>query len=255
MVAVGATATRSFSAMSVVPGGELSVTITARGYGSPGRVEETLPNGFSYVEGSTTPGPEDIRVSVQDQTVRFTLAGDEEFTYKVTASSTEGNYTFDGVLKDEDKVSYPVGGDTGMTVKPTTPAVKPTTPAVKPTPPPTVAPTPPPTSRRRGGGGGGGGGFPAAPVSVKPVAEGFISDQTLKVGDAALELSLTDKFKDPRNRALTYAVLASNPAVALAEVKDGYLVITPRRAGQDQDYGDGDGSGRAERPAGAHRDG
>ena len=93
--------------------------------------------------------------------------------------------------------------------------------------------TPPPTRRtRRRGGGGGGGGFAAAPVSVKPVAEGFIADQTLKVGDAALELSLTDKFKDPRNRALTYAVLVSNPAVALAEVKDGYLAITPVAPGK-----------------------
>jgi hypothetical protein len=56
-------ATRSFSGItSVSAGGELSVMITAREYGSPGRVEETLPDGFSYVDGSTVPGPEDIRV-------------------------------------------------------------------------------------------------------------------------------------------------------------------------------------------------
>ena len=35
-------ATRSFSTMSVAPEGELSVTITARDYGSPGRVEENI---------------------------------------------------------------------------------------------------------------------------------------------------------------------------------------------------------------------
>ena len=79
--------------------------ITAREYGSPGRVEETLPDGFSYVDGSTVPGPEDIRVTtvVGDDgrtTVRFTLEGDEEFTYKVTASGTPASYTFNGVLKD-----------------------------------------------------------------------------------------------------------------------------------------------------------
>ena len=84
-----------------------------------------MPDGFSYVEGSTTPGPEDIRVSVQDQTVRFTLAGDEEFTYKVTASSTEGDYTFVGILKDENRDSYPVGRDAVVTVTAGTPEPSP----------------------------------------------------------------------------------------------------------------------------------
>ena len=315
-------ASRSFSVTSVAPDGELTVTVTASDYGAGGRVEETLPAGFSYVDGSATPS--DIRVTRDGQTVRFTMRGTDEITYRVMASSTAGSYTFDGVLKDENKVSYPVGGDLSVDVGPNAArsfsadslrtggsvdvtimardygpigAVVETLPAgftyVSSTPaspehdgrnltfallgpnetvtytvtassvagphtfsgeliddregrhtiggddgvtvvtPPTVAPTPPPTKppptrrTRRRGGGGGGGGFAAPPVSVKPVAEGFISDQTLKVGDAALELSLTDKFKDPRNRALTYAVLASNPAVALAEVKDGYLVITP----------------------------
>jgi hypothetical protein len=115
-------ATRSFSGItSVSAGGELSVMITAREYGSPGRVEETLPDGFSYVDGSTVPGPEDIRVTtvVGDDgrtTVRFTLDGEEEFTYKVTASSTEGNYSFSGILKDEDRAPHQIRGDSMITV-------------------------------------------------------------------------------------------------------------------------------------------
>ena len=120
----GPSAMRSFSGItSVSAGGELSVMITAREYGSPGRVEETLPDGFSYVDGSTVPGPEDIRVTtvVGDDdrtTVRFTLAGDEEFTYKVTASGTPASYTFNGVLKDHDNISHTVGGDSMITVGP-----------------------------------------------------------------------------------------------------------------------------------------
>ena len=118
----GPSAMRSFSGItSVSAGGELSVMITAREYGSPGRVEETLPDGFSYVDGSTVPGPEDIRVTtvvVDDgrTTVRFTLEGDEEFTYKVTASGTPASYTFNGVLKDADRNSHTVGGDSMITV-------------------------------------------------------------------------------------------------------------------------------------------
>jgi hypothetical protein len=153
----------------------------------------------------------------------FALLGpNETVTYTVTASSVAGPHIFSGELIDDQGTKHTVVGVDRVTVV--------TPPTVEPTPVPT---TPPPTRRpRRRGGGGGGGGFAAAPVSVKPVAEGFIADQTLKVGDAALELSLTDKFKDPRNRALTYAVLASNPAVALAEVKDGYLAITPVAPGK-----------------------
>ena len=112
----GPNARRAFFAPSVAPGGELEVTVTVGGYGAGGRVEETLPAGFSYVDGSTTPA--DIRVTLDGQTVRFTMQGTTEFTYKVTASGTPGSYTFNGVLKDEDRVSYPVGGATSVTVEP-----------------------------------------------------------------------------------------------------------------------------------------
>ena len=108
-------ASRSFSPPSVAPGGELEVTVTVGGYGAGGRVEETLPAGFSYVDGSAAPA--DIRVTLDGQTVRFTMTETTEFTYKVTASSTEGDYTFNGMLKDLDRNSYPVGGASTVTVQ------------------------------------------------------------------------------------------------------------------------------------------
>ena len=42
-------ASRSFSPVPVDPDAELTVTITAAGYGAFGQVVETLPAGFSYV--------------------------------------------------------------------------------------------------------------------------------------------------------------------------------------------------------------
>ena len=154
-ITVGAVATRSLPTGPVRVGTQMDVMMTARGYGSPGRVEETLPDGFSYVDGSTVPGMEDIRVTAVSgddgrTTVRFTLDGDEEFTYKVTASGTPGTYTFMGVLKDEDKVENVVAGDSRVMVEA----------------PATIAPTPTRRPSSRGGGGGGGGGYAPLPIAT-----------------------------------------------------------------------------------------
>ena len=46
------TATRSLSATTVAAGGQVTVTINASDYGQFGAVVETLPAGFSYVEGA-----------------------------------------------------------------------------------------------------------------------------------------------------------------------------------------------------------
>ena len=100
-------------------------------------------------------------------------------------------------------------------------------PVVEP-PPVTQGPT---TGRRRRSGGGGGGAI-VPPVSGRPAAQGFIADPTLDVGGAPLVVSLSDKFKDPDNQALTYTVLASKPAVATAQVINGNVVITPLGPGK-----------------------
>ena len=86
-------ANRSFSANTVAPEAEVVVTIDVSGYGQYGIVEETLPEGFSYVSSN---GPNGIDRG--NQVVEFLLIsrGVDSFTYTVTASGTEGSYTFDG---------------------------------------------------------------------------------------------------------------------------------------------------------------
>ena len=86
-------ANRGFSETWVRPGTELTVTITATGYGGLGQVVETLPAGFSHASSSLP----DASV-VEGQTVIFTLLGNDAFTYTVTASGEEGAYSFAGVF-------------------------------------------------------------------------------------------------------------------------------------------------------------
>ena len=111
----GPSATRSFSPTMVEAGGEVVVTITAANYGGFGRVTETLPDGFEYVSSTL----EDAAVRVDGQTVRFTLQGDSEFDYTVTAPDTvtaTTNYDFMGTLRDSDRENHVVGGSTVIRV-------------------------------------------------------------------------------------------------------------------------------------------
>ena len=119
-------ATRSFSSTSVAGGGRVVVTIQVANYGGIGRVTETLPAGFAYVD--STHGS--AGVSVNGQEVRFTLQVDSSVAYTVTASRTAGSHSFSGMLRDSDTNDHTVGGATRITVR----------------------------SPSLGGGGGGGGG-------------------------------------------------------------------------------------------------
>ena len=113
-----ATATRTLPAAAVDPGANFNVGIVAAGCGGMGQVVETLPAGFSYVSCDS----EDVIVTPTDNTVKFAFMGDgANFNYTVTASATEGPYSFDGIVKDENTNSYPVVGDTDITVGPTGP--------------------------------------------------------------------------------------------------------------------------------------
>ena len=111
--ASGAMATRSFSTPAVAAGGQLVVTIEANNFGSFGGVTETLPTGFSYVSSSLLPV---YLVVATGQEVRFTLFGESNFTYTVTASNTAGSYSFSGVLKDSTGIDYQVAGPSVITV-------------------------------------------------------------------------------------------------------------------------------------------
>ena len=92
-----ASAERSFDPATVAPGGSVTVTITAADYGVAGAVIETLPDGFEYVSSDAE------RATDEGQIVTFILFEKSTFTYVVTASSTEADYTFSGTLRDSDQ--------------------------------------------------------------------------------------------------------------------------------------------------------
>ena len=118
----GPNATRSLSADSVHAGGEVTVTIVADGFGAFGEVAETLPAGFTYSSSSLL----EDEVESAGQMVTFTLLGGTPpttFTYTVTASSMEGDYSFMGVFSGVDANTDPfagiqVGGASDITVGP-----------------------------------------------------------------------------------------------------------------------------------------
>ena len=107
-------AIRTIDPTKVAAGGQVVVTIEASEYGSAGGVTETLPTGFTY-ESSSLPDSQVTELS--GNRVRFTLQGDDSFTYTVTASDTPGGYEFSGTLRDFDRNDSPVGGAESVTVE------------------------------------------------------------------------------------------------------------------------------------------
>ncbi len=112
----GHSATRSFDVESVGPGGHVEVSVSVSGLGQFGGVTETLPEGFTYEAGSSSL-PE-AAVGVDGQTVRFVFLGDgEDFTYTAVAPmTTEGTFSFSGVVTDSNGDRQPVMGATDVTV-------------------------------------------------------------------------------------------------------------------------------------------
>ncbi len=116
--ASGHSAVRSISPSTVIPGGELQVTVEVANHGIAGSVSETIPARFSYLGVQGLPAD---AVRQDGQTVHFiVLAADNEFTYQVrTPSPTVAReYDFRGVFWDaplED--SRPVGGATKVEVR------------------------------------------------------------------------------------------------------------------------------------------
>ena len=109
-------ATRSFSATSVDPGEEITVTIRADNYGGLGRIVETLPSGFTSPDANG-----------QTVTIRLLSAGPRTETYTVTASDNPGSHSFSGTLTDEDRDTITIGGATTVTITapPSTPDTDP----------------------------------------------------------------------------------------------------------------------------------
>ena len=101
--------TRDLPNECVAPGAEFTVTITSPGVG---QVIETLDEGLTYVDSSLG----DYQVTINDNVITFTLAGDTTFTYTVRAPDTEGIYHITGIFKDLDLVEHNIEGDTEICV-------------------------------------------------------------------------------------------------------------------------------------------
>ncbi|MEA2053428.1 MAG: PGF-CTERM sorting domain-containing protein [Euryarchaeota archaeon] len=103
------TAMRTLPEEPVSADERFTIEIEASHYGIHGFVIETLPDGFEFEDYSGL-------VEVEGDTVEFELWGEPSFTYTVTAPDTEGTYTFSGILIDEEKNEYDIGGDTEIVV-------------------------------------------------------------------------------------------------------------------------------------------
>ena len=135
-------ASRSFRANWVAPGGEFRVDVSVRNYGPFGQVAETLPAGFTYVRSSLAA----TEVDVEGQTVRFNLFGVTSFFYIVRAPTTEGEYVFSGLIQNSDRNARAVTGHTRVRVGPMPTPVPTQPPTATPTPTRTPTPTPEPTA-------------------------------------------------------------------------------------------------------------
>ena len=131
-VAQTQSAVRSFDAETVEPGVTIEITVTANDYGQFGQIVEMLPQGFTFVD--STHDAEGVEVD--GRVVTFTLLQNDSVTYTVTASETDGDYEFTGILKDEDRQEFAVVGASIITV------LSPATPTPEPTILPTQTPTP-----------------------------------------------------------------------------------------------------------------
>ena len=108
---------RSFNPSSVPAGGGMvTVTVEITGLYGVGSVVETLPAGFTYVDGSVTPS--DITPAEDGRKVSFPLVGESSFSYSVDTSTSSGRHGFSGELTyGLDKTKVPVLGETIVTVQ------------------------------------------------------------------------------------------------------------------------------------------
>ncbi len=118
VAAGGHGATRTLDVESVVPGGEVTVTIEATDFGLYGRVTETLPEGWTLL-GSDLP---DGAVQTGDGVAWFILLNLEEvatvtFTYTLRAPAAVGTYTFEGIIEDSGREAEAVDGVSEITVR------------------------------------------------------------------------------------------------------------------------------------------
>ena len=116
------------------------VTVCYAG-GSPERFPHSLNQRLLRRRTGGSDLPESA-IEVDGQTLRFNLLNVDSFQYFVAVPSSEGGYTFSGVIKNVDREEQAIAGHTHLRVGPPPTPV----PTSTPTPSPTPTPTPEPTS-------------------------------------------------------------------------------------------------------------
>jgi len=87
-----------------------TVRLTSNGVGECSTIWEKIPEGFIY-HGCSLPEDNQDDFFAENNTVRFTLTGDANFSYYLIAPSDGGNYTFTGYFLDEYKNKHNVSWD------------------------------------------------------------------------------------------------------------------------------------------------
>ncbi len=168
------TVTKTASVSQVAPGGQVSYTITVSNPGTAATpladITDTLPDGFSYVAGSTT-GVTTDEPTVNGQTLTWSGSfnvpaasgspGTISLTFTVTASSATGVYT-NSANADPSQGAIVIGADNVAPVQ--VGNVPPPPPST--TSPPGPAPKPGPSTKPAAPAA------PAAPVNVQPTYTG-----------------------------------------------------------------------------------
>ena len=99
---------RTLSESIVESGEQFTVQMTVSNYSMIRQVEETIPPGFTIVDLSFSEG----MVMFDDEKITFLdINWDKSFGYTLAAPITEGTYSFNGVIKDEDYNEHLVNGD------------------------------------------------------------------------------------------------------------------------------------------------